>query len=108
VFTNLVSNAMEAMGGGGEIRISARVVLGEVLVEVEDDGPGIAPEIRANLFQPFVTAGKKNGLGLGLALARQTVLDHGGDMWVESEPECGAIFRFRLPVLASVGEKAVA
>jgi C4-dicarboxylate-specific signal transduction histidine kinase len=40
------------------------------------DGPGIAPEIRANLFQPFVTAGKKNGLGLGLglALARQTVL----------------------------------
>jgi signal transduction histidine kinase len=55
-----------------------------------------------------VTAGKKNGLGLGLALARQTVLDHGGDMWVESEPECGANFLFRLPVLASLGEKAVA
>jgi signal transduction histidine kinase len=108
VFTNLVANALEAMPGGGEIRISARMVRGEALVEVEDDGPGIAPEIRANLFQPFVTAGKKNGLGLGLALARQTVLDHGGDMWVESEPECGAIFRFRLPVLASVGEKAVA
>jgi signal transduction histidine kinase len=108
VFTNLVANALEAMPGGGEIRISARMVRGEALVEVEDDGPGIAPEIRANLFQPFVTAGKKNGLGLGLALARQTVLDHGGDMWVESEPESGAIFRFRLPVLASVGEKAVA
>jgi len=108
VFTNLVANALEAMPGGGEIRISARMVRGEALVEVEDDGPGIAPEIRANLFQPFVTAGKKNGLGLGLALARQTVLDHGGDMWVESEPECGANFLFRLPVLASLGEKAVA
>jgi signal transduction histidine kinase len=108
VFTNLVGNALEAMPGGGEIRISARMVGGEAWVEVEDDGPGIALEIRANLFQPFVTAGKKNGLGLGLALARQTVLDHGGDMWVESEPGCGAIFRFRLPMLASLGEKAVA
>jgi signal transduction histidine kinase len=108
VFTNLVANALEAMPRGGEIRISARMVAGEALVEVEDDGPGIAPEIRANLFQPFVTAGKKNGLGLGLALARQTVLDHGGDMWVETQPGCGAIFLFRLPVLASVGEKAVA
>jgi signal transduction histidine kinase len=110
VFTNLVANAVEAMPEGGEIRISATIVRGEALVEVEDDGPGIAPEIRANLFQPFVTAGKKNGLGLGLALARQTVLDHGGDMWVESTAGCGATFRFRLPVLAPVAEiqKAVA
>ena len=102
VFTNLVANALEAMPGGGEIRISARMVRGEALVEVEDDGPGIAPEIRANLFQPFVTAGKKNGLGLGLALARQTVLDHGGDMWVEAAAGSGAAFRFRLPLPAPV------
>jgi signal transduction histidine kinase len=108
VFTNLVSNAMEAMPGGGKIRISARVVRDGVLVEVEDDGPGIAPEIRANLFQPFVSAGKKNGLGLGLALARQTVLDHGGDMWVESEPGSGATFRFRFPAIIPLSEKAVA
>ena len=98
VFINLVANAVEAMPGGGQIRISARIVRGEALVEVEDDGPGIAPEIRANLFQPFVTAGKKNGLGLGLALARQTVLDHGGDMWVEAAAGSGAAFRFRLPL----------
>jgi signal transduction histidine kinase len=102
VFTNLVANAVEAMPEGGEIRISASMVRGEALVEVEDDGPGIAPEIRANLFQPFVTAGKKNGLGLGLASARQTVLDHGGDMWVESAPRGGAAFRFRLPVIGPV------
>ncbi len=70
---------------------------GSVLVEVRDNGPGIAPEIRGQLFQPFVSAGKRNGLGLGLALTRQTVLDHGGDMWVESEPGHGARFCFRLP-----------
>jgi two-component system sensor kinase FixL len=64
---------------------------------VADNGPGIAPEIRDQLFQPFVTAGKRNGLGLGLALSRQTVLEHGGDMWVESQPGRGAIFSFRLP-----------
>jgi signal transduction histidine kinase len=67
------------------------------LVHVEDTGPGIAPEIRARLFEPFVSAGKRNGLGLGLALSRQTVLDHGGDMWVESVPGRGARFSFRLP-----------
>jgi two-component system sensor histidine kinase HydH len=65
---------------------------------VRDTGPGIAPEIRGSLFEPFVSAGKKNGLGLGLALSRQTVLDHGGDMWAESEPGEGACFRVRLPV----------
>ena len=68
-----------------------------LVVHVADTGPGIAPEIRAQLFQPFVSAGKRNGLGLGLALARQTVLDHGGDMWVESAPGRGARFSFRLP-----------
>ena len=72
-----------------------------VLVSVEDNGPGIAPEIRANLFQPFVSAGKRNGLGLGLALSRQTVLDHGGDMWVDPVPGRGARFCFRLPCAAA-------
>jgi signal transduction histidine kinase len=70
---------------------------GSQAVHVEDTGPGIAPEIRARLFEPFVSAGKRNGLGLGLALSRQTVLDHGGDMWVESTPGRGARFSFRLP-----------
>lgn len=96
-FVNLVGNALEAMPEGGEVRISASFVDGAAVVHVDDTGPGIAPEIRGQLFQPFVTAGKRNGLGLGLALARQTVLDHGGDMWVESEPGRGARFSFRLP-----------
>jgi signal transduction histidine kinase len=67
-----------------------------VLVEVEDSGPGIPCGIRDRLFEPFVTAGKDGGLGLGLALSRQTVLDHGGDMW--TEPAAGALFIIRLPL----------
>jgi signal transduction histidine kinase len=96
-FLNLIANALEAMPDGGEVRISASVEEGAAVVHVTDNGPGIAPEIRSKLFQPFVTAGKRNGLGLGLALARQTVVEHGGDMWVESEPGHGARFSFRVP-----------
>ncbi len=97
VFVNLVANALEAMPGGGAIEISAALENGSVVVQVKDDGPGIAPEIKAKLFQPFVSAGKRNGLGLGLALTRQTVLEHGGDMWADSEPGRGARFSIRLP-----------
>jgi signal transduction histidine kinase len=97
VFSNLVGNALEMMPEGGRIRISALAEDGFVVAEVSDTGPGIAPEIRDSLFEPFVSAGKKNGLGLGLALSRQTVLDHGGDMWAESEAGKGACFRLRLP-----------
>src|ERR1035437_7895567 len=96
-FANLIGNALEAMAGTGEVRITAEVQDGAGVVHVEDTGPGSAPEIRAQLFQPFVSAGKRNGLGLGLALSRQTVLDHGGDMWVESPSGRGARFSFRLP-----------
>ena len=97
VFANLVGNALEAMQSGGEVHITAEMRDGAVVIHVEDTGPGIAPEIRSKLFQPFVSAGKRNGLGLGLALSRQTVMDHGGDMWVESHPGHGARFSFRLP-----------
>jgi signal transduction histidine kinase len=98
VFINLIGNALEAMPRGGEVRISAALEPDAVTIQVADTGPGISPEIREHLFQPFVSSGKRNGLGLGLALSRQTALDHGGDMWVESEPGSGAHFFFRLPL----------
>ena len=104
-FVNLIGNALEAMPEGGQVRISASIDGDSALIQVEDTGPGIAPEIRPKLFQPFVTAGKRNGLGLGLALTRQTVIEHGGDLWVESEPGRGARFVFRLPG-AQVGHPA--
>jgi signal transduction histidine kinase len=98
VFINLISNALEAMPAGGAVRIAAMLEEHAALVEVSDNGPGIAPQIQAHMFQPFASSGKKDGLGLGLALSRQTVLDHGGDMWVESKPGLGAHFFFRLPL----------
>jgi signal transduction histidine kinase len=96
VFVNLIANSTEAMPGGGEIRIEVGKAHGCALVAVEDTGPGIPSRIRDRLFVPFVTEGKDNGLGLGLALCRQTILDHGGDMW--AEPAAGARFVIRLPL----------
>jgi signal transduction histidine kinase len=96
VFFNLIANALEAMPHGGEIRIGLRVADNCVLIEIEDTGPGIPRGIRDRLFEPFVTAGKDDGLGLGLAVSRQTVRDHGGDMW--TEPGAGARFIIRLPL----------
>jgi signal transduction histidine kinase len=96
VFINLISNAIEAMPRGGHIEIAARRQGSEVLVDVDDSGPGIPVELRSHLFQPFATT-RKNGIGLGLALSRQTVLDHGGDLWADTAPGPGARFRLRLP-----------
>jgi signal transduction histidine kinase len=67
-----------------------------VRIELEDTGHGIPRGIRDRLFEPFVTAGKQDGVGLGLALARQTVRNHGGDIW--NEPATGARFVICLPL----------
>ncbi len=96
VFCNLFENAVEVMPAGGTVRIEAKADDTGVLIAVKDTGPGIRPEVRPRLFQPFATYGKKNGLGLGLALARQTLLDHGGDLWVDGRGP-GAEFYMRLP-----------
>jgi signal transduction histidine kinase len=97
VLANLLANALEAMPTGGSIHISTTAAESSVVIRVLDSGPGIAPEIRDRLFQPFVTARKPNGWGLGLAQSRQAVIDHGGEMWLES-PTCrGACFAFSLP-----------
>jgi len=99
VLINLIVNALEAMPLGGNIRISATSECNSVSIRVRDSGPGIPPEIKDRLFQPFATAGKPNGVGLGLALSRQAVLDQGGDMWPEW-PVRGACFVVRLPLAA--------
>jgi signal transduction histidine kinase len=101
MFFNLITNALEAMPGGGEVRIGATRNRDYVLVAIEDTGPGIPHEIRDKVFEPFVTAGKENGLGLGLAFARQAVLDHGGDMWIE--PAAGTRFVIRFPLNGGEG-----
>ena len=67
-----------------------------VLIKVRDTGPGLSPAIRDRLFEPFATMGKERGLGLGLALSRQALIDHGGDLWTEPV-DPGACFVCRLP-----------
>jgi signal transduction histidine kinase len=99
VFLNLIGNALEAMPNGGCVEIRAERNGDCILVRVDDTGPGIPASVRKRLFQPFVSEGK-NGLGLGLALARQTLLDHGGDLWAEVTESSGARFRLRLPAKA--------
>lgn len=96
VLINLLVNALEAMPDGGELHISGVSEPNAVLIKVRDTGPEIAPEIQGRLFQPFATAGKAGGIGLGLATSRQAILDHGGTMWAESS-ERGACLAFRLP-----------
>jgi signal transduction histidine kinase len=100
VLANLLANALEAMPAGGSIQINTAVTETSVVIRVLDTGPGIAPEIRDRLFQPFVTARKPGGWGLGLVQARQAVIDHGGDMWLEPPAGRGACFGFSLPAFS--------
>ena len=109
VFLNLIKNAAEACKTGGTIRlhtfydlslrlrqkdgVSAALPLN---VEIIDDGPGIKPEIAANIFEPFVS-GRENGTGLGLALVSKIVTDHEGWITVDSAPG-RTVFRVSLPM----------
>lgn len=98
---NLVRNAREALERGGHVRLSAaREGPAHVLLRVDDDGPGIAPSVRAELFKPFVSS-KASGTGLGLAIARKVVREHGGEMGVADGVLGGACFWMRLPASAA-------
>ncbi len=99
VWTNLIDNAIDAMDGEGTLTIRARRDGPWVVVEVEDDGPGIPEEIRSLVFDPFFTTkGPGGGTGLGLNISRNLVVQrHGGMMEVQSEPGCTR-FTVRLPI----------
>jgi signal transduction histidine kinase len=98
VFFNLVGNATDVMLNGGKIFLRFRFNENEIVTEIEDSGPGIAPEIAGSLFQPFATHGKTHGTGLGLSICKKIVEDHGGTISARSETGRGAIFCFTLPL----------
>ncbi len=114
LFTNLLANAFEALGGEGHVDIRATVVPGEeeptgegeplppqIVVEVRDSGPGIAPDDLERIFSPFFTT-KPQGTGLGLAIVRKVVHAHDGHIDAVSAVGRGTTFRVRLPVVPSV------
>jgi signal transduction histidine kinase len=98
VFFNLVHNATEAMPGGGTIIWRFESTSTEVITEIEDTGPGVAPEIAGELFEAFTTFGKANGTGLGLSICKKIVEDHRGWITTRNAPGRGAIFAFGLPL----------
>jgi two-component system nitrogen regulation sensor histidine kinase GlnL len=110
VFLNLIKNAVEAVPAeGGEIRIATQYTHGlsmrvansrervelPILVEIQDNGPGVSEEMVPHLFEPFVSS-KRSGSGLGLSLAAKIVGDHGGAIEFRNQAR-GALFRVRLP-----------
>ena len=106
VFSNLLGNAVEALSGKpGEIRVIARRENGRAHLGVEDDGPGVVPEILPRLFDPYFSA-KSGGTGLGLAIAKKIVEEHGGRIAAENRPEGGFRVRFDLPLAESPGVAA--
>jgi len=97
VIANVVVNAAEATEATGTITIDATTTADEATLTIADNGPGIAPEIRDQLFEPFVTT-KPRGTGLGLAIAHAIVDAHGGRIAISSTPESGTRVSLRLPV----------
>jgi two-component system sensor kinase FixL len=98
VLLNLMRNAIEAMQDSErkELLVTTSVPNGDkITVSVADTGSGLSEEITERLFQPFVTT-KPAGMGVGLSISKRIVEAHGGEMWAESNPSGGAIFRFTL------------
>lgn len=98
VFFNLVHNATDAMPMGGRIFVRFLPKEKEIVTEIEDTGPGIAPEIAGKLFEAFATHGKAHGTGLGLSICKRIIEDHRGWITARTEPGRGAIFSFGLPI----------
>lgn len=101
VLLNLMRNATEAMQESErrELRVSSRLQETDMVrIDVADTGTGIAPEIAAQLFQPFVTS-KSTGMGVGLSISRTIMEAHGGRLWAEANAGGGTVFKMTLPAV---------
>jgi signal transduction histidine kinase len=99
VVVNLVRNAAQASTPNGEVAVTVDQLDGQAVVQVRDQGVGMAPEVMARLGEPFFTT-KERGSGLGLGISRRVVDEHGGKLDVESQPGQGTSVTVRLPVIA--------
>lgn len=98
VVYNIAANARDAMPEGGRLTIATRQADGWVELRFTDTGPGVPPELMGRIFEPFFSYGKREGAGLGLAIACRIVQEHGGEIDVESPAGGGATFRVCLPL----------
>ena len=96
--SNIMDNALDAAGEGGVIRvITEEIDEKDVRIRVQDSGPGIPPELRQRLFEPFVSFNKPSGTGLGLAVVKKIVKEQGGRVWERQGDLGGACFHVTLP-----------
>ena len=105
VFINLLLNAIESMTQGGSLSVAmqpSNPAGGECRVLFCDSGPGIPPSVVGKIFEPFVTS-KERGTGLGLAVSRRIIDEHGGRLTGANRPDAGAVFIVELPVSAEEG-----
>ncbi len=98
VLSNLARNAVEA--GARQLRLTAVHENGSVAIEIDDDGSGLPPKARENLFRPFFGSARPGGSGLGLAIARELMRAHGGDLVLVASTGAGTVFRLTLPAPA--------
>ena len=103
---NILENAVQAMGGEGRLTVRAYVQEGSAVLEFRDTGPGLGPEELARATEPLFTT-KAQGLGLGLTLAEQMVVAHGGRLELESAPGEGCTVRVRLPLTEIADEEEI-
>jgi len=96
ILVNLLENAAEAAGDGGQVLARVRPMADRIAIEVHDSGPGLSDLARKSLFQPTISF-KKRGMGLGLSIARKSALLTGGDILLISGELGGAGFRVLLP-----------
>lgn len=97
VLVNIARNAVDAMPTGGTLTVATETKERQVLIHIRDTGIGIPEEMRDSIFNPFFTT-KEFGTGLGLAISQQIILEHGGRIYCESEPESGSTFTVELPL----------
>ncbi len=98
VINNLVKNGMEAVDEGGDVKINAEKHAKQLRISIQDTGPGIEPDAREHIFEPFFSTKGKKGTGLGLSIVKSIMEAHRGSIECESEPQKGARFILNMPL----------